>query len=440
MMLNRKEAYEVIDRVLSYCNYYTMVSISSEEHGLTRFANSEIHQNVYNADNSVTIKVCYGKKESKVSTNLLSEDGLKQAVMDAEENLKFMPDGDIEIPQIISPEEIVYEEYDEELEKVFDTINRAKLIKEGIDSLDEGYTAAGALSLNKEAIAMGNSLGLRRYARLDNVDFSVVVTHRDGVSGYGEVNSDSANEINIPAIFKAAYNKARMGINPITIEPGSYTVILEPLAVGDLLQYMNYIGFSARSAQMGTGYLTGQIGKKVFGENITIKDDVNNENTMPLYFDFEGYERKPLNIIEKGIVKELAYDIKSAIKDGVETTGHSVGQAGMGGIPLNLVMEGGNDTLEKLIKTTKKGILVTRFHYMNVVDSRQALLTALTRDGLFMIEDGEIKSGVKNMRFTESMLNAFNKVVGITIERKKTSGCYVPGLKIEDFHFTGKTE
>jgi predicted Zn-dependent protease len=231
-----------------------------------------------------------------------------------------------------------------------------------------------------------------------------------------------------------------MGINPTTIEPGSYTVILEPLAVADLLGYMNYVGFSARSAQLGTGYLTGKIGQKVFGENITIKDDVNNENTMPLYFDFEGYERKVLNIIEKGIVKELAYDVKSAIKDGVETTGHSVGQAGMGGLPLNLVMEGGNETLEGLIKSTQKGILVTRFHYMNVVDPRQALLTALTRDGLFMIEEGKIKSGVKNMRFTESMLMAFNKVVGITSERKKTSGYYVPAVKIEDFHFTGKTE
>lgn len=439
-MLSRREAYDVIDKVLSFCKYYTMVSISSEEQGLTRFANSEIHQNVFKADNSVTIKVCSGKRESKVSTNLLTEEGLRQAVVDAEENLKFMPEGDIQVPEVIAPEEILSEEYDEELEKVFDTINRAKLIKEGIELLENHYTAAGALSLNKEAMAMGNSQGIKRYARLDNVDFSVVVTHKDGASGYGEVNSDKAKEVNVLDEFKVAYNKARRGINPITIEPGSYTVILEPLALADLLGYMNYIGFSARSAQMGTGYLTGKVGQKVFGDNITIRDDVNNENTMPLYFDFEGYERKTLNIIEKGIVKELAYDIKSAIKDGVETTGHSVGQAAMGGLPLNLVMEGGNQTMEELIQSTQKGILVTRFHYMNVVDPRQALLTALTRDGLFMIEEGKIKSGVKNMRFTESMLMAFNKVVGITNERRKTAGYYVPAVKIEDFHFTGKTE
>jgi predicted Zn-dependent protease len=275
---------------------------------------------------------------------------------------------------------------------------------------------------------------------MDNVDFSVVVTHKDGVSGYSECNSDKASEIDIVKEFKAAYEKAKMGVNPVSIEPGSYTVILEPIAVGDLLGYMNYVGFSARSAQMGTGYLTGKVGQKVFGDNITIIDDVNNENTVPLYFDFEGYERKALNIIDKGVVKELAYDVRSALKDGVETTGHSVGHTGMGGLPLNLVMEGGNETLEGLIKSTKKGILVTRFHYMNVVDPRQAILTALTRDGLFLIEDGEIKSGAKNMRFTESMLNAFNNVVGITNVRRRTSGYYVPAVKIENFHFTGKTE
>lgn len=439
-MLNRNEAYSIIDKVLSYCNYYTMVTLNSEEHGLTRFANSEIHQNVYNANNTVTIKVYDGKKESKISTNLLTDEGLKKAVSDAEENLKFLPEGDVELPEVITPEEILSEDYDEELGIQFDTYNRAKLVKTGIDLLGDDYTAAGALALNSEALVMGNNKGIKRYARLDNVDFSVVVIHKDGTSGYAEVSSDKASDINVVEGFKVAYEKAKKGINPTTIEPGSYTVILEPLAVADLIGYMNYIGFSARGAQMGTGYLTGKVGQKVFGDNITIVDDVNNENTMPLYFDFEGYERKTLNIIDKGVVKELAYDVRSALKEGKETTGHSVGNQGMGGLPLNLVMEGGDKSLEELIKSTDKGILVTRFHYMNVVDPRQAQLTALTRDGLFLIENGEISKGVKNMRFTESMLDAFNKVVGISKERSKASGYYVPALKVEGFHFTGKTE
>lgn len=204
---------------------------------------------------------------------------------------------------------------------------------------------------------------------------------------------------------------------------------------------MNYIGFSARSMQLGMSFLIGKLGQKVLGENISIVDDCYNKNTFPLPFDFEGIRRKKLNIIEKGIAKDVAYDIKTALKDGVETTGHCAGE---GGFAFNLVMKGGNDSLDSLIKGTKRGVLVTKFHYMNIVDPRQATLTALTRDGFFLIEDGEIKCGLKNMRFTESMLNAFNKVVGITSERKKVPGffgvSYVPALKIEDFHFTGKTE
>lgn len=443
-MLNKKAAYEVIDKVLSKCNYYTMVSIMCREEGLTRFANSQIHQNVYNAEDSVTITIIHDKKISTVSTNLLSEEELAKAVRDAEENLKFLPQGDIELPQLELPIEIASEEYDAKLSDKFNILNRAKLIKEGIDLLEEGYIAAGALSLTSFAICMGNNKNVRRYGRVDTVSFNAVVMHKDGASGYAEYVTNKSEELNVVEQFKVAYNKCKLGINPMSIEPGSYDVILEPLAVGDLLLYMSFIGFSAKDVRTGTSFLTGKLGEKVFGENITIRDDVNNENTMPLYFDFEGYERTSLNLIEKGVAKELSYDVKTAIADNVSPTGHSFGYSGDGGIPINIVMDGGNDTLEGLIKSTKKGLLVSRFHYMNIVDPRQSILTALTRDGLFLIEDGEIKGAVKNMRFTESMLHAFNKVTGISTERTKVPGAmgfsYVPTLKIEDFHFTSKTE
>lgn len=443
-MLNKKAAYEIIDKILSKCNYYTMVSIMCKEEGLTRFANSEIHQNVYNAEDSVTITVIHDKKIALVTTNLLSEEGLTEAVRDAEENLKFLPQGDIKLPELTSPLEIASEEYDDSLSDKFNILNRAKLIKEGIDLLHEDYIAAGALSLTTEAICMGNNRDVRRYGRFDTVSFNAVVMHKDGASGYTEYNTNKAEELDVVDRFKDAYKKCKMGINPISIEPGSYDVILEPLSVGDLLMYMSFIGFSAKDVQTGTSFLTGKIGEKVFGENITIRDDVKNENTMPLYFDFEGYARTSLNLIENGVAKELSYDVKTAIEDNVKPTGHSFGYSGQGGIPINIVMEGGSDTSEELIKSTKKALLVSRFHYMNIVDQRQAVLTALTRDGLFLIEDGEIKGAVKNMRFTESMLHAFNNVTGISAERTKVPGAfgfnYVPTLKIEDFHFTGKTE
>lgn len=442
-MLSKNQAYEIIDKVLSHCNYYTMVTVFSSEEGLTRFANSEIHQNVYNEENVVTIKVYNDKKESKVTTNLLDDESLKVAVADAEENLQFIPQGELQIPELTSPNEIEYNEFDSKLNEEFSITNRSKLVKEGIGILTKDYVAAGALSLEKSTVAMGNNRGIKRYNRNDTVDFSTVVMHKDGSSGYAAIKTNKADELNIIDEFKTAYNKAKTGVNPISIEPGSYTVILEPAAVGDLLSYMGYFGFTARSTQTGRGFLTGKVGQKVFGDNITIKDDTYNDNTLPMYFDYEGYQRKPLTIIENGVAKDLTYDIKSAIKDNVETTGHSVGADSIGGLALNLVMNCGDQSFDGLVKSTEKGILITRFHYMNVVDPRQGILTALTRDGSFLIENGEIKCGIKNMRFTESMLNAFNNVVGITKERKKVPGfgvSYVPTLKLKDFHFTGKTE
>jgi PmbA protein len=443
-MLNKSEAYELIDVVLKKCNYYTMVSIMCKEEGLTRFANSGIHQNVYTAEDSVTITVIHDKKVATVTTNLLSEQGLIDAVHDAEENLKFLPQGDIDLPELTSPLEITSEDYDTSLKGKFNILNRANLIKSGMDLLDKDYTAAGALSLSSFAICMGNTKNIRRYARIDTVSFNTVVMHSDGASGYAEYVTNKAEELDVVVMFASAQNKCKMGINPASIEPGSYDVILEPLAVGDLLTYMSFIGFCAKDVRTGTSFLTGKLGEKVFGENITIRDDVKNENTMPLYFDFEGYARTSLNLMEKGVAKELTYDVKTAIADNVKPTGHSFGYGGDGGIAINMVMEGGQDNLEGLIKSTKKGLLVSRFHYMNIVDPRQAILTALTRDGLFLIENGKIKGAVKNMRFTESMLHAFNKVAGITTERTKVPGAfgfnYVPTLKIEDFHFTGKTE
>lgn len=437
-------AYALIDKVLSYCNNYTMVSITDTDEGLTRFANSEIHQNVQNSDTTIEITVSGNKREATVTTNLMDDESLKLAVKNAEENLLFVPEGELLIPELTSPSEICNEDYDASIETTFGILDRARLIKEGVEALSSGFTAAGALSLEKTVLAMGNNRGVKRYSRIDAIKLSVVVTHESGSSGIATESANIASDMDVSLSFVAAYSKAIAGINPISIEPGSYTVILEPKAVANLLMYMAISGFSAKSVQTGSSCLTEKLGERVFGENITISDDVTNDNTFPYYFDTEGYERKKVEIIKNGVANQLVYDTKSAVHDGVETTGHSISSPEMGGIPLNIVMEAGSESFESMIKSSKKAILVTRFHYMNTVNPRQALLTALTRDGLYLVEDGEIKSGIKNMRFTESMLEAFNNVTSISAERTKVPSIvgvsYVPALKIENFHFTGKTE
>lgn len=443
-MLSKKRAYEIINLITENSRFYTTVSIAFDEQGLTRFANSEIHQNVYSSDTEVTINIIEDKKISVVTTNVLEESELISTLRSAEEKIEHLPQGEIDLPKISDVEAIEIDNYCIELNDAFDISNRAELLKQGIEILDEGFIAAGAFSLTNTSLAWGNTMGLRRFSSSSNVNLNVMIIHESGVSGYINVDATKPEELDVIAEFNKSYNKARMGLKPISIEPGKYDVVLEPLAVGDLIKFTGYVGMNSKFYQDGMGCFTGRLGEKVLGDNVSIVDDGNNQNTAQLPFDFEGYKREKLSLVENGILKEIAYDTITALKEGKKTTGHSIGYKGEGGIPLNLVVSPGNSSLEDMIKSTKKGLLVSRFHYMNIVNPREGVLTALTRDGLFLIEDGEIKAPVHNLRFTDSIARIFNNVEEITSTREKAPGfvgpSYVPGMKIKDFQFTGKTE
>ncbi len=443
-MLNKEQIYQVIDFVVNQAvGYNVRVVVNSREEGLTRFANSEIHQNMFEDMTGVAITIQQGKKVSEIKTTRYDEEGLRLAVQETIDNLEFVPEGELELPLVESPEVLEVEEVNEELIDLFNIEERARLIKEGIDILDEGFKAFGALSYTMESFGYGNSKNVKRFASANTVKFSVLIDSDKGGSGYAEANSNLPDEIDITGSFTIAYDKAKMNQDPEQLEPGAYTVILEPLAVGEMVQYMAYMGFSAKSVQYKRSFLTGKLGELVLGKNITIIDDHTNEHTMTMPFDLEGYPRQKVMIIEDGVAKGLVYDTASAIKDGVETTGHSINMPGMGALPLHLTIVPGEESLQEIIANTEKGLLVTRFHYMNVVNPRQAILTALTRDGVFKIENGKLVGSVKNMRFTESMLDAFNNVETISSERQQVPSFrgtnYVPALKIKNFHFTGKT-
>ncbi|HZW48793.1 MAG TPA: metallopeptidase TldD-related protein, partial [Bacillota bacterium] len=223
----------------------------------------------------------------------------------------------------------------------------------------------------------------------------------------------------------------------------AYTVILEPNAVFNLLMYTTLLGFSGKSLQQKSSFLTDRLGEKIFDEKLSIQDDWENENALGIPFDFEGTPRQKLNLIDKGVAREVAYDLASGAKAGVASTGHSVGMDMFGAVPINFVVTPGQQTLDEIIAETKQGLLVTRFHYMNPVNPRQALLTGLTRDGFYQIENGKVIAAVNNMRMTESMLKAFNQIEAISSDCERLSAfvgnVYVPAIKINQFHFTGKT-
>lgn len=444
-MLSKAQVYQIIDFVINEAKGYdTQVLVQASEEGLTRFANSEIHQNMYEDVTKVVVQIQSGKKRSEITTTLYTEEGLRAAVADAIANLDFLPEGEMEIPLVDAPALMESYEVNEELARAYNIQERAKIVKRGIELLDPQYLAYGALSQANGMFAFGNSRGIKRFAYINYVEFSVLISHESGGSGYAEQFSDRPEELDIVKAFQTAYDKAKMNQNPLEVQPGAYTVILEPLAVSEILMYLCFSGFSGKSVQDRYSFLTGKLGEKIFDEKITIVDDCTDPHTLRMAFDFEGMPKQIVPVIEKGVARAVVYDMMSAMKDGVPSTGHSVGYPGQGGIPLNLVMAEGTQSLEELIRSTENGLLITRFNYMNIVIPRQASLTALTRDGVFKIENGKLAGAVKNMRFTESMLEALKTVAGISQERQRCKAMfgnfYVPSLKLDNFHFTGKTD
>ena len=435
----------LIKKLTSYTKYYGVVNIQGSRQGVTRFANSEISQNVNQSDLSVSLTLHDGKKEATCRTNVLDDDGLKQLARDTESLLALIPEGEFDqMPwkRLVLP----LIESDKNLTAIYDAKGRAEAIKEGIESLGgptSDFTAAGALILEKKISAYGNSesSGIL-FAELDNVQFNTVVTNTTtGADGGAECLSHKAGGLNITKAFCEAKHKSALGANPITLDGGEYTVILSPQAIGDLVFYLTW-SLNAKRIIDGLSFCDGTsetIGKaQIFGENINIYDDVNDTRVFPWYFDYEGYRRQPLPLIEKGVVKNILHDSKTSRLIG-GPAGHAYSNKGLGGFSLHTVMAGGDVSQEEMIKSTKRGLFISELHYTNFVNPRALQLTGLTRNGTFLIEDGEITKAVSTMRFTQSLLKAFNNIEALSKEQTVVNNggwaAVMPAAKIGRFCF-----
>ncbi len=247
------------------------------------------------------------------------------------------------------------------------------------------------------------------------------------------------------ALADTAIEKALLSQNPVSIKPGRYRVILEEEAVAQLISFLAFIGFGALAFQEQRSFMYGKIGQEIVAKTITIWDDALDNRTIGFPFDFEGVPKQKIVLVEKGTAKNVVYDSHTAQRENKESTGHALPAPNpYGPIPTNLFLSGGNSSVEEMISSTKKGVLVTRFHYTNVEDPIKTVLTGMTRDGTFLVENGKIVTGVKNLRITQSILEALNNVELISEKTRLVDtgfgACNVPALKIKDFRFTGVTE
>ncbi|MBI3963178.1 MAG: TldD/PmbA family protein [Deinococcus sp.] len=312
-----------------------------------------------------------------------------------------------------------------------------------------GFRATGAFETEVTELAVANSQGVRRYAPLSTAHLRTVVTSPGG-SGYWDMISRDLDAIGPKRIGELASERCASNQRPVVPEPGEYAAVLDYTAVPDLLRFFLLLSFTAPSVQEGRSFLAQKRGQQVLGQNTSIWDDGADPRTLALPFDSEGVIKRRVDFIHQGVAQDLAYDGPSAAKEQCPSTGHAPPfdpehPWQRDPLPQNPVLGAGTTTREELIASTERGILVTRFHYTHCPDPTQVVATGMTRDGTFLIEQGKIQRACVNLRFTQSLVQAFQHVEALTSEQQLhrdwwgTAAHLVPALKVARFNFTGAT-
>ncbi len=448
MMLGRDKVHELTDQILSFSKAdQTEVIFSGKDAALTRFANSYIHQNVAETDAQVRIRVVYGKKIGVASGNNLSPEALK-ITLDTARAIAQLQRENPDWKSLPGPEPIEPVQAYVERTANYTPEQRAQVV--GVlckKAKEKGVVAAGAFSTSSFELAVANSLGTFAYHQGTVADINAVMMGDSG-SGYAAFTHRDAAKVNPEAIAEEAIAKALKARNPVPIEPGAYTVLLEEYAVNDLIDFIDFLSFSALAVQEERSFMKGKFGDKVMDDCVTIYDDGRSLDTIPLPFDFEGVPRRPVTFVENGIARDVVYDTATAQREeNRHSTGHSLPAPNtMGPLPIHTFLAPGKVSKNEAIKSVERGIWVTRFWYTRVVHPMKVLITGMTRDGTFLIENGEITRPVRNLRFTTSYLDALNHVRAIGSDTKLfgseqlPAGNRVPALLVDGFQFTGVTE
>lgn len=442
--LSREEAEALAKRVLSYATAdQTRVTISSGSRANTRFAVNQISTagDTYNV--TVSILSMFGRRRGSINTNRLDESGLREAVAAAERLAKLSPEDPEAMPEL-GPQQ-----YDQALgwserTAALEPAARADATRRIAEAArGAGLVSTGYLEANAESTAVANSAGLFAWGRETSLALTTTVRTEDGTgSGWAGIAHHDWTKVDPDALARRAIEKSRQSVNPSAIEPGRYTVVLEPTAVGNLL--LRLMGaMSARNADEGRSFFSKpgggtKIGMKVMDERVTLVSDPLDPEAPGSTFTGEGLPIKRTVWIENGVVKNLSYDRYWAQRQGMTPT------PGAGTVR----MTGGTQSLEELIASTERGILVTRFWYIRGVDPRTVLFTGLTRDGTFLIERGRVTRAVKNLRFNESPVFMLNNVEALgrpeRVNASESLGpgmpMVVPALKVRDFNFTSLSD
>lgn len=445
--VTQDEARAAADVVLSHPGTDEVeVLIAGSEQGLTRYALSEIIQNTVRNELRAYVRVVVGDRVATASTTSLDPARLKQTAARALEAAKASPP-DADFPGLARPDDVGAAHGVFRFDEVTATKTpeaRARRVEE-ILAVARVDNAAGIFETSTHTFAVHSSTGIDCYDAFTRCVTSCLVDTGQA-TGWGDASSHRFDEVDVEGVATRAMSKAERGAGATDAEPGTYEVVLEPSAVATLLDFLSYTGMGAKQMIEGESFLSTQSGSQVGAPAITVADDVWHPGSVGLGFDFEGVPKSRVAVIENGVAGDPVSDLRTAKKLGTKPTGHYSGSNEFGPYASNVVLESGDQTLDELVSGVDEGILVTRFHYVNVLDRPSTLLTGMTRDGTFRIRGGELAEPLHNFRFSQSVLETFRTTLGVGSEGAAFAPDYgsfgsvvAPALRVGSFTFSSKT-
>jgi predicted Zn-dependent protease len=443
---DRDEVAGILQRALSLVQQGEAEAVYTARNlALTRFANSRIHQNIAERDAVLRVRVVHDGRTGVASTNRLDDVGLRAAVERAES---------IRRRAAPNPEQAVLPERDGEIDEMAGFVPATagadpELRAAGAQSVVSagqaaGLEVSGAFSTEATTLAVANSLGVSQLHTTTQAKLVTVMMGEGGASGYAQATAPDVQLIDATAVGEEAADRAARSADAGDLEPGEYQVLLEEYAVATLLEYLSFDGFSALALQEGRSFM--ELGERVMGENVCIWDDGQDVSGLPATLDFEGVPKQRVDLVTDGVATAVVHDTVTAQRAGTQSTGHALPRPNnFGPLAWNLFMAPGSSSREAMVGGMQRGILVTRFHYVNVVHPKKAILTGMTKDGTFLVEDGRISRPLRNFRFTQSIPEAFSHISAISADTRLVAAEYsginarVPALRIDRFNFTGVT-
>lgn len=469
-MLTQQQAADIFARIRKYATADEVECLFYGGHSaLTRFANNTIHQNVAEDNYGVSVRTVFGGRTARATTNRFDEESLSDVVK-ASEDLARVQEPDADLLPVASPEETapstdggvrasnkpgVPSRHFEQTAALTPALRADRVSQIVAIAQKRELTAAGIFASSESVEGIFNSRGLSQWHTQTSAEISITMLAADS-SGWQKANSPNVANLDPVALAQIAAEKAAKSAAPREIAPGKYTVILEPSAVLDTVGF-GFFDFGGLAILDQRSFLSNRIGTQLFGENINIWDDVAHPQQSGSPFDGEGLPRQRLKLVDNGVVRQLVYARATAERmkrsehadkvGPIEATGHGFPIPNeMGEAPMNIVFEAPRDpkTVEEMIGSTERGILVTRLWYIREVDPYEKILTGMTRDGTFLVENGKLVCGLRNFRFNQSLIEMLSNVEQMSTP-VRTSGeesfdMVVPAMKVRDFNFTEVTK